>query len=223
MIKNIFQRIPSWRQLKLLGNNKIIRSSYFWLFFVPLSAKVFENIKGTLALTVFSETVTVNIELPFSWQMFYLSSVFFALGSLIYTSFCHVGIKRYDSFIEWKETGKDESSLIKAFLNVYRHKSYMWPFSIPDSKKNYFIHHLVSYDGDHLAITKNDYQTPVKLIKSGIPEENIKAAFHFVHDIFSSSRPVYRLVCTLSYFFGFLFFSVVLIENFFYVVKSFWL
>ncbi|SFJ05285.1 hypothetical protein [Nitrosomonas sp. Nm34] len=220
MIRNLLYKVPLWDALKVLGNNKIVRSSYFWLFFVPATAKVLEGIKDTLSFTIFDETITLNMALPFSWQMFYLSSVFFSLGSAVYSICCPGSIKKYNNFNEWKERGKDESALIRAFFNIYRYDSYyMWPFSIPDSKKNYFVKHLICYSGDYKQIKKNE-SIPIALIKSGIPEENLKETFHYVQDIFSSTKPIPRLFCTICYSLGFAFFCIVLIENFIYVFNN---
>ena len=179
MFEKLLQYVPHWVQLKVLGNNKFIRSSYFWLFFVPTAAKVMNKINSTADIKLFGAVFTINISLPFSWQLFYLSSIFFALGSAVFQIHCPASLKKYSSFNDWKEHGKDESALIISFLALYREKFPHWPFKISDDQKNYFIKFLTAYKGDVRAIKREDRKTPVDLIKAGIPEENLKAAFYF--------------------------------------------
>lgn len=203
--------------MKALGRSQTIQSSYFWLFFVPFFAKATAMAPELVAVEIFGTSVPIKVALPFSWKLFYVSAICFSIASLIYQLASPVGIKKYDNYAEYSEKGKDSSSLISAFLSLYRKDSWMWPLTIQDSEKNYFIQHLTAFSGNAMSITKSDKETPVDLLKAGMPEENRKAAYYFVVDWYNLSQPILRLLTSTFYLAGFLFFGTVIVENVLYV------
>lgn len=203
--------------MKSLGRSHIIQSSYFWLFFVPLAAKAMAAAPELIAVQVFGASFPIKVALPFSWKLFYVSAICFAIGSLLYQIGCPKGIKKYDNYVEYSEKGKDSSSLITAFLALYRTTRWMWPLKVSDDQKNYFIRHLTLFKGDPSTIKREEKTTQVALIKAGIPEENRKAAYYFVSDHYDSSRPILRLLATLFFAAGFILFGAVTVENIIYV------
>lgn len=218
-LSTIVKLIPSWSEMKALGRSHVIQSSYFWLFFVPLAAKAMAATPELVAIEVFGSSVPIKVALPFSWKLFYVSAICFSAGSLIFQMACPKAIKKYDNYVEYSEKGKDSSSLITAFLSLYRSNTWMWPLKINDSEKNYFIKHLTGFTGDTLTIKRDDKSTPIALIKAGVPEESRKAAYYYVVDRYDASRPILRGLTALLFLAGFLFFGAVTVENIAYVYR----
>ena len=75
-IVNVVQKVPTWSSLNSLGKSKTLKSSYIWIVVVPLVAKLFSKIESTIDFTLFGAKISVNLSLPFSWQMFYFSALF---------------------------------------------------------------------------------------------------------------------------------------------------
>lgn len=218
-LQSIAKHVPVWTAMKSLGRNRVIQSSYFWLFFVPLAAKAMVAAPELIAVEIFGATIPIKAALPFSWKLFYISAICFAAGSLIYQMACPKGIKKYDNYVDYTENGKDSSSLITAFLALYRKKSWMWPLEIGDSDKNYFLKHLTAFSDDPNSITRHEKGTPVALLKAGIPEESRKAAYYYVIDRYDASRPILRALTAILFLAGFLFFGAVTIENIIFVYQ----
>lgn len=219
ILKSVLKPIPSWSAIKYLGRSKVIQSSYFWLFFVPVVAKLLSSAPDLVPITLGTVAIPVKMALPFSWKLFYLSAVFFSVASLLYEVSCPKGIKKYDNFVEYEEKGKDSSSLILAFISLYRKKSWLWPFEMPDNTKNYFVQHLTGFQGNLNLVSRSDNKIPTDLIKAGIPDQSKKAAFYYVTDQYDASKPFSRAFACGFYLAGFLAFGAVLVENFVFVMQ----
>lgn len=95
-----------WTLLRKVGTNRVLRTSYSWLLFVPLAAKALANVKRQVELTIFDDIFHLTIELPFSWQIFYYSAIFFSIAGIIYSWCCPAIVKRYVTFPEFFEDGR---------------------------------------------------------------------------------------------------------------------
>ncbi|WP_057833216.1 hypothetical protein [Colwellia sp. TT2012] len=214
----MWHKIPNWESFKSLGRSKVIKSSYWWLFIVPMLAKLFEATGDEIVVTIFNATFRMTLNLPFSWSLFYFSAVCFSFASITYLFKCPKSIDKYDSFEAWEKLGRDPTALIRSFLASYRDDKGMEPHIITDKTKNYFLKHYLEYKGDVDKVTKEP-RTPLALIKAGIPEGNIKGVYYYVFDTVKFVSVKARLIMLISYTLGFLCFGAVLIQNFIYVCK----
>jgi hypothetical protein len=215
---NILKKIPQWSSFKSLGSNKIIKSSYWWLFLVPMLAKLLESAGDKLELTLFNSKFIITLNLPFSWSLFYFSAVCFSIASIIYLIKCPYSIDKYNNFEEWKISGKDSTSLITSFLYHYRNDKIMTPFAISEEDKNHFLKHHLQFTGDCEKVNKTS-GTPLVLLREGIPEGNLKETYYYVYGKSNFNKSLSRLSLMVFYGLGFLFFSIVLIQNFIFVCK----
>ena len=213
------RKVPDWSAFKSLGSSKVIKSSYWWLFLVPVLAKIMESAGDTFELTLFDSTFILTLSLPFSWALFYFSAVSFSLASIIYLTMCPQGIDKYDNFEDWKKSGKDSTSLISSFFFHYRNDKRMAPFQISDDEKDHFLSHHLKFNGERDKINKQRSGTPLVLIRAGIPQDNLKETYYYICGTVDRSRVTSRIVMSTFYGIGFLLFSVVLIQNFIFVCK----
>lgn len=65
----------NWSTLKAIQNNKIVKSTYIWLFIVPLLAKILSKIDANLYLDIAGKVYEIDLALPFSWKLFFLSAL----------------------------------------------------------------------------------------------------------------------------------------------------
>ncbi len=217
-MKKILSKTPVWSQLKWLGNSKTIKSSYIWLFLVPILSKLFSSLNSIIEIKLFDATWSLNMALPFNLKMFYFSAVSFAIASIIYKIWCPAGIDKYETFEEYKEKGKSLESLISSMWFACNAKKFQWPFELRPRLLRRFIRDFTNYSGD---IRKIDLSKgmPIKIKNTGIKEGKEKAAYFLVADTWNATSPVVRFVCSWFYFIGILFFSIILIENFMYVIS----
>lgn len=180
-----------WNQLSSLGKNRILKTSYFWLLLVPLAANLFGKIDGLLDVIIFQTHLRLNIGLPFSWKVFYFSSLFVALGDLVFSIHCPRIIIEHRSYAHFQQEGKRWKELEPYFFEVFPHDEFNLP--IPQG-----------YIG-----TENIRK-----------EEDLEAdLFWKVRLRAEALRPISRHVCGVSYLIGLLLIALVFFQNFYFVCK----
>jgi len=100
LIKYIWEMFPAWSSLRSLGNNRIIKTSYLWLFIVPIVAKLIQEFPSQFKIT---DDLILTLGLPFSWHMFYFAAVCFTFASILYSWKCPPLIRDYADWSEYKK------------------------------------------------------------------------------------------------------------------------
>jgi len=226
--------IPTWSQLSAIGRNRLFRSSYFWIVFVPLVAKLTSTIPERIKIPWVETSIELNASLPFSWTVFYFSAVFFALGSVLYSVFCPHIIKTYRNFAEFLEHGEggkylygqaqqhlndtDSSGISLAhiigayFTSKYKQDELIEFLKLNDI--NFYIDDITSEPA------RLDFSPEARLLLS-FPKEHLENVFSFLKDHKDNSRRGNRLACCILYTLGFGLLTIVLIQNFGYVCSQF--
>ncbi len=205
-------RIPNWSALNKLGKSKLISSSYFWIFFVPLVAKLFSNIENPISLLIFDATIVLNLTPPFSWNIFYFSSVFFSAASLIYIFWCPKIVSDFDGFSSFKDAGRGERFLVNNLRSMKPDK-----LKNPNYKK--FVYESFEVDLDKYLNRKKNNNDNILEDNSVITGKREGEFFWYVRNVRDQQNTNLRIVCTLLYLIGFSLFGFVLLENFIFVTK----
>lgn len=107
---NVLQ--SNWVKVREIQNLGIVKSMYLWLVIVPLIAKGFAGIGDTVELVIFQYPVTVNLDLPFSWVVFYLSATAFVIANIFYQLFCPRLIRDHPHYASFESSKKDRTHLV---------------------------------------------------------------------------------------------------------------
>jgi len=107
-----------WSKLKLLQNNKIVKTSYIWLLLVPFVTKLFSKISNNLIFSIHGKIYEFDLILPFSWKIFFISALFFTLGNLFFYIFSPSIVKNYKDYGDFKTQGKTHKQLEDYFSKV---------------------------------------------------------------------------------------------------------
>lgn len=112
------QKIPNWITLRLFGQNKILKSSYFWFFFVPICAKLLQYLPDAVEVGLPDvmrplnagglprSEVSLSLSLPFTWQVMFFASVAFSIASIIFAWRCPPLIRDFVSPADFTEQGR---------------------------------------------------------------------------------------------------------------------
>lgn len=110
-----------WSHLSGWRNNRLIRTSYVWIVVVPLAAKALLPVAGEREFTILGASITVDLSLPFSWQVFFFMSLAFAAAQAIYAARCPHILRDYVDFASFRETQKGVGPLVR--LDTLGHKA----------------------------------------------------------------------------------------------------
>lgn len=95
-----------WDKLKFLPSNRLIKSMGYWLFIVPIAAKILSHVNNPVLLEFYNYHLHLDISLPFSWYAFFFSALFFSAGNIFYMIWCPTIVKDHLSFAGFLGDGK---------------------------------------------------------------------------------------------------------------------
>ncbi len=201
-MKNFFK----WSSTRELGNSRILKSSYYWVIFVPIISKIINH-------------YNLNFDLPFSWKIFYFSSIFVTLGNLFYSLFCPFIIKKFSDFSSFYENGFRDRSIKKLLFDTQIPRKRKKRISFFEDEKKVKL--LKDF---YKILTGNDYQDNKNAIVTRINDiqiknEKIGEAFWFIRDLEESKRPFFTFLTLIFYGIGLTGFIYVLLENLIYVIN----
>lgn len=119
---------PTWQGLSSLLVSETLRPLYFWLFAVPVAAKLLSDIPTPIefSLAQLEQPITIDLVLPFSWKVLYLASLALAMGRTLYVLFCPDFVRDHrnaESAISTGATVQRVRSLAADFLiSAYRNR-----------------------------------------------------------------------------------------------------
>ena len=210
--------MSNWFNVSELGKSQVVKSMAIWMIVTPFIAKALSS-TNSFTLSFIKTDSPILLSLPFSWQVFFFSAVFFTIANIIYTWKCPPLIKKYKNYAEFKDT---DNSMYMVINDLREH-----------------ISDKVVYDNFlELGVIVSKYTPSEKVTlewtsddtsnvnwKKGI--DSLSHAEKENHpDIFSSLRiflsklyPFWSTTCLTLYFFGFLCLGLVLVENIMYVIE----
>ena len=194
-----------WESLKMFGSNKLFQSSYFWLFFVPVIARLLKNIPETITVPIWAEKLTIPLTLPFSWKIFFFSSIFFSLASFIYSLRCPAIIKNYRTLDDFKAEGRTARQVVGMYRKCLYSRRYS-PDLIDEITSSFERKHCNSNLLKHVAHDSWEKYFP--------------DLFHAARDRVDCFSPKLRGVCAGCYFVGFILLGLVAGQNIMFVINA---
>lgn len=105
-IKACIEKItPKWAFLRRLRTNRLVSSTYIWLIIVPAAAKATSGLEGSLEFITNGILHSINLNLPFSWQIFFLSALSFVVANILFLMAAPRFIQLYGDYGEFIKTG----------------------------------------------------------------------------------------------------------------------
>lgn len=203
----ILGRAFCWQNLRKFGSSKIVKSSYYLIFIIPLIAKVANYfhfiIVGIPGFENFSD-----FSLPFSWYLLYFGALSFALASLLYDIFCPRIISMFRNFRDFLDSGYQGLFLVDELeSNVLRYEIHdspiYWAFTTEWKK----IH------GKDQEIPGIDPHAQVQLGIREIDKDNLGGIFYTCTEVVNYSHPRILQITGFFYYFGFGLLAIILFQN----------
>ncbi len=204
----------SWLSLDRLGKNIILKTSYLWLFIVPICAKSFQAIE---VLSVPFVASPIPLTFPFHWKLFYYGSVAVAISNFIYATRCPAFIKQFPT---WSSFSRESNSGYRLLLEAIRYAKECIPSK---EEQEVFAARYAN------RFTKSPFSTPFATrpgrmeltgLTQHIPEPSCQSdAYEFLLQKWDSESRGWRITSTIFYGIGFMFFGVVLLQNFYFVIR----
>lgn len=91
-----------WSTLKALLDNKLVASTYIWVFVLPALMALTERFPLELPIYSFGgeSPLVLNLDVPYNWYLIYFSAICFGFARLIYIARCPAFLRQYSSAAE---------------------------------------------------------------------------------------------------------------------------
>ncbi len=229
-------RIPSWSTLTKYGRSRLIRTSYVWLFAVPFLAQLLRGVDREFQLSILGNPISLTLDLPFSWKMFYFGAVAAAIASVVYSTFCPNIIRDYERYWELSREGKGSRHITRALLEAAASNSLLTrpnrgslmmrlcrKHSLPDigiERRRAFLGEFLERYSDNFGKHEpNPAEAWILSHQTEIKNDRLAEAFWYVRDIADRTRPMARVVAGSCYVVALGFLATVLVQNFVFVVR----
>lgn len=206
-------KILNWQWFRDFFNITIFRYFVTWFAIVPLFAKLTKYLPREIHIQL-SETnnYILNLTLPFTWELLWISSILFVIAYILYIIFVPVFVKRYFSLKQYKEYEHsprwivwESQKLIKSrFVDIDKFVGRM-------IKKDYVKEYVgTNFEDKKVIVSPNqtylmfqyknqNYQFAMPIINNEKEDENltdiaVREVFWEVFARFSSSKFGIRLI-----------------------------
>lgn len=196
--------LPTWIDLRKLGNNSAVRSAGVWTIVVPITAKLMEGMEDVVNITILSHPFTFHLSLPFSWKLLFMAALAFMLANLIYEWFCPRLIKEtsnYRDFSDQKRSARELHQLLDKLFQSPNDEAQRW-LSWLVQRNQALITQNASYGG--YAPGNDDCVFP----------EIYSVTVHAASQVHSYAR----VVTTAFYFIGFILLALLMGQNIYFVI-----
>ena len=119
---NLWNSPLRWSDLAKIGNSKVAKSTVIWIFLVPLFVRILKPINA-IEISLGGNAFSVDLALPFYWEILFFASLFFALGTILHTIFCPKFLALYETYPQFKELGRGDRTILSVMSNSFGGKS----------------------------------------------------------------------------------------------------
>jgi hypothetical protein len=198
--------VPKWSELRRMGTSRVFQSSYLWLVIVPLAAKTIQRFD-------------LGVELPFSWRMFFLSALTTSVANVLYVWKAPAFVRRFENYAQYLAEGRTASEVSRWFESLLqRHGRQLQG----NEWKN--VREYVKIADPSTTLDPKNLADAVSAIESvTMPDTVASRAFWQVYNLGDDLHRNYRATTAAAYGLGIVLFSLVMIQNVWFVVKPWWL
>lgn len=101
-----------WEFYKSFFNVIFLKYFITWFAIVPIIVLIVGEIPDSITIDTYTQNITINTSLPFTWWVLWVSSLFYFAAFIIYLIFCPSFIKKYNNYGEYKVYDHDPRNLV---------------------------------------------------------------------------------------------------------------
>ena len=220
-----------WQWYKKFFNVTVFKYLVTWFAIVPLFAKILSKLPKEISFKPIDVVYTITLELPFYWELLWISSLLFVIAYLLYLMYCPQFIKTYSSYkdyklhyhsprwLSWaaKDIVSDKKEIDKFFKRMYK-KEYLKPCDFIEKEKLPRVDIEEKQSTLLFTYDQKKYIFSMPRLKDGKENKNLteiaeREVFWEVFGRFSSSKRHIRLIIIGLLYLSGIFFGIVLIQN----------
>ncbi|MDM1380883.1 hypothetical protein [Myroides marinus] len=131
------EKIYGWQWFRDFFSITIFKYFVSWFALVPVFAKILEKLPKEIIISTAIEPYIITLQLPFKWEILWISSLFFIIAFILYKVFVPNFITKYFSLKYYKEFEHSPRWLVWEAQNLIISKTDLSKFVKRMSDKKY--------------------------------------------------------------------------------------
>ncbi len=209
---NIKKTFPGWTVLSGLGNSPVVKSFSIWFVLIPIFAKITEGISGSIDLGVFNPPIVLKWDIPFSFKILYLATIFFSFANLIYQVCAPKIISQYRSYSDFKDKEGSFESLKQMFEPLLNGSDV--------GVRNVLLKDFFGHVATQQPVGFNSSDLRKKFDVSTVSSEHHAEAYANIKGAYNEEQPKTQLCISILYALGFACLVFLFVQNSIYVFKG---
>lgn len=222
-------KVDRWEEYQTFFQLIILRYLVVWFSLVPVIAGIINQLPTPLPITLMGVTHTIELTLPFHWQLLWLSSLSFVIALGLFKLFCPKFVQKYSSFSEYSSYNNHprwlawETHSLLTSANVNQKRKLVERLN----EKKYLSRLEVNLDKDlcdkpevkekqtiiKFRVDDQSYEFGMPIIQTPYDESSEKDVFYELFGRYSESRPGVRVIIKFLLIISLLLFLVVLLQH----------
>ena len=116
LCQSVIAKVPKWDTLIQMSRNKIVNSSYLFLFITPIAAKVTRHLPEVVEIPLGSG-YQFTIGLPFSWLWLFWCALAASLANVIVLFRCPEIVSKYREWADFERSARGNDQLDRYALS----------------------------------------------------------------------------------------------------------
>lgn len=223
-VRNIMPRFErTWSELHVLGTNRLLHTTYFWIVFIPVVAKLLSNVEDVGTFRVFGFDFVLNLSLPFPWTVFFYGSVLAVIANVVYLFCCPNVLQQFPNYAAFNKAGATADQLSAMFAEALSdYEKEVAPNDLRNAVRSFCTDHCSpgSFDPAQFdSIPRNPWQAKLIVAGAKILEPQLANALWTVQQFVERQSKLARRLCLVLYSCAILCFLFVFIKNILFVVN----
>lgn len=217
----------NWSLLNSFGKMRFSKSSYYYLVIIPILVKLTEFLDNPFTLILGENSIKLNLELPFSWYLFYFGAISIAIGTFIYQVFCPNFIKKFQNHGQFLEAGESDnylSQIERQYANSKKVRGFSVfsePYLTETKTHTKEFDRPIKRKGITLEVKKEVQEYTTQEYKTNIKyQEERKNYFNDLYAIVNNFNKSLIWIALIAYVVGFSSFLFVIIQNIVFVINK---
>ncbi|MBC3760052.1 hypothetical protein H7U19_16715 [Hyunsoonleella sp. SJ7] len=217
----------NWSLINSLGKMRFSKSSYYYLVIIPILVKLMGYLDNPFILILGENSIKLNLELPFSWYLFYFGAIFIAIGTFIYQVFCPSFIKKFQNYGEFISAGESDNYLSRIESKYAKNKNIKGFSVLSEPYLTERKEHTKEYErpvkrrGITIGVEKEIFEYTTEEYKTNIKyQEERKNYFNELYSVVNDYNKPLVVFAFITYVVGFSSFLFVIIQNIRFVIRK---
>ncbi|MGI0014819.1 MAG: hypothetical protein ACREBU_15470 [Nitrososphaera sp.] len=189
---------------------------------MPITARFLSKLPQDILVSLpgYDRMVTVHMQLPFTWQLFFFGATFMAIANAIFMVRCPEIIRKYKDFSMFQTEGRSTEQLRDLYLRWVAYASTAELSDVRNDVREFYRNYCTADSGAEDSLSDHNVALVQIVSDLRLDKEKLNGAFWHVLAATDRTRDIARCMCLVFYGLGICLVAAVAVQNVCYVLME---